>query len=185
MLLIGLDLETTGLDWATGHRIMELAALLYDENAVLKGQFVQRYNPQRPVDPKAQAVHGISFEMVSECPTLDRDAVKIATLLNKADVIVAHNGEDFDLPFLNHELTLLGAPTVKTPLVDTLTQGRWATPMGKIPNLGELCFATGVPYDPSKAHGAAYDVKVMMEAFFKGWKKGFFSIPAREERMVA
>jgi DNA polymerase-3 subunit epsilon len=185
VLLVGIDMETTGLEFAEGHRIVEFAVGAYDEHGERVGGFVKRYNPQRPIDPKASAVHGIAFEAVADCGTFDTDALRISTLLNKADAIIAHNGQDFDLPFLNHELLLLGVPIVRAPLVDTMVQGRWATPTGKVPTLGELCFATGISYDTEKAHAADYDVAVMMAAFFKGWKKGFFTIPAREERLVA
>lgn len=185
MRIIGLDLESTGLEYAEGHKIIELALGLYNDKGQREGGYVARYNPGRPIDPKAQAAHGITFEELADKPTFDADAARISAWLNAADALVAHNGEDFDIPFINHELMLLGVPTVKTPLVDTLLQGRWATPTGKVPLLRELCFATGVEYDPAKAHAAAYDVDVMMQAFFKGWRKGFFTIPTKEERMVA
>jgi DNA polymerase-3 subunit epsilon len=164
---IGFDIETTGLEWKAGHKIIELAAIIYDETGKKLGQFVQRYNPQRPIDPKAQDVHGITFEQLAMCPTFDRDAEKLSTLLNSADLIVAHNGIGFDMPFLNHELMLAGVPPVNRLVLDTCTQGTWATPFGKLPNLGELCFACGVPYDTDNAHAADYDVQVMMESFFK------------------
>lgn len=57
-----------------------------------------------------------------------------------------------------------------------MVQGRWATPMGKYPSLKELCFACDVPYDPEKAHGAEYDVDMMMQSFLFGYKLGFFKV---------
>jgi DNA polymerase-3 subunit epsilon len=177
-LIAGFDTETTGLDQAKGHRIIEVAAILYNlDTGDRVGKFVQRINPQRPIDPGAQAVHGISFEDVSSCPVWDDVAPKLVKILNRCDAIVAHNGESFDMPFLNAELNRVGIAGVRTPLVDTMVQGRWATPMGKFPNLGELCFACGVNYDPEKAHAADYDVEVMMQSFFTGYRRGFFTVP--------
>lgn len=174
MIIAGLDIETTGLEWAEGHRIIELAALLYDESGSCRHEWVQRVNPQRPIDPKAQAVHGITFEMVAHEPTFDKVAPRLAKLLGGVNLVVAHNGREFDLPFIKAELTRVGVACPEVALIDTI-DARWATPFGKPPNLGELCFATGVPYDPAQAHSAGYDVRVMMEAFFAARRFGFLT----------
>ena len=177
MIVAGIDIETTGLSQPDGHRIVEFAALLYDLETERKlGQYVQRINPQRPIDPAAQAVHHISFDDVAHCPVWDEVAPKISKLLAKCDVLVAHNGQGFDVPFITNELTRVGALVTAKPLVDTMLQARWATPNGKYPNLGELCFACDVPYDTTKAHGAEYDVEVMMQSFFKAYKGGFYDL---------
>lgn len=178
----GIDIETTGLEQEKGHRIIEFAALLYqyDEasGAVTpRGKFVQRINPQRSIDPGAQAVHGICFEELTGSPTWDEVAHRVSKVMSACDLIVAHNGFGFDLPFIAAELLRVGAPIPTTPGVDTMLQGRWATPMGKLPNLGEFCFATGIEYDKAKAHAAEYDVSVMMEGFFVALKKGFITLP--------
>ena len=174
----GYDIETTGLEWLKDHRIIEIAVSFYLlETGQHCGSLVRRCNPQRPIDPKAQEVHHISFEEVAFEPIWPEIAPTLSLALNKADVIVAHNGIGFDMPFTNHELARVGVPTVDKPVVDTMVQGRWATPFGKLPSLSENCFATGVEYDPTQAHAALYDVSVMMEAFFFGFRTGFFTIP--------
>ena len=177
MLIGGLDIETTGLDWEGGHRIIEAAITFFDENGVKKGHYERRINPQRPIDPKAQEVHGISFEDVSGCPTWEEIGPQFGMLIGKCDLIVAHNGAGFDMPFIRHELLRIGAAVATVPVIDTMLDGRWATPFGKLPNLGELCFACGVEYDKAKAHGAGYDIDVMMQSFFYARGKGFFPLP--------
>lgn len=177
-IVAGFDIETTGLEQAKGHRIIEVAAILYDlDTHASLGKFVQRINPQRPIDPGAQAVHGITFEDVASAPVWEEVAPKLQKILHKADLIIAHNGDGFDMPFVNAELNRVGLASVQTPTIDTMLRARWATPMGKYPNLGELCFACGISYDPSKAHAADYDVMVMMDSFFVGLNKGFFQLP--------
>jgi DNA polymerase-3 subunit epsilon len=186
-IVTGLDLETTGLDFANGHRIVEVAMLIYDlDTGEFKYPVVQRINPQRPIDAKATERHGITFDQVASCPTFDVIAPKVATLLRHSHVIVTFNGEDFDIPFINTELAREGVevPPLKAH-VDVFKQGRWATFMGKNPNLGELCFACGVAYDKAQAHSAEYDVRVMMQCFFHGFRKGFFSLPAVEPAALA
>jgi DNA polymerase-3 subunit epsilon len=176
----GFDLETTGLN-EPEHRIIEIALILYDlDSRVELGRLVRRFNPGRPIDPKAQEVHGISFDQVSHLPLIedDKPAVHlIQQILAKSDIVVAHNGQDFDVPFLQREFARIGQPLPAIHLVDTMKQGRWATPLGKVPNLGELCFACDVPYDPSQAHAADYDVQRMMDCFFRAYPLGFYTLP--------
>ncbi len=181
MIIAGLDLETTGL-LTPEHRLVEIAIVLYDYDSCSKlGSFVRRFNPGRPMDPKAQAVHGISFDEVSHLPRIEDDHQAIGIIqgaLSKADVVVAHNGEGFDKPFLAMELARIGVAVPSYRLTDTMKDGRWATPMGKVPNLGELCFACRVPYDPAEAHAALYDVERMMDCYFFAARRGFFPAPS-------
>ncbi|MEO9387183.1 MULTISPECIES: 3'-5' exonuclease [Chromobacterium] len=177
-IIIGFDLETTGLlepDTHGENRIIELAALLYDERGTLKNKIVRRFNPGRPIGAKATEVHGIVFEMVAMEPMFQDLAEKITPILRAADLIVAHNGLGFDMPFYNKEIISLGmAPLSKEKFFDTMIASPWATFYGKSPNLGELCFALDVDYDPSKAHAAEYDVDCMMKCYFEGVRRGVY-----------
>ena len=173
--ITGLDTETTGLKQEEGHRIIEIAMLTYDfDTRKLVDKFVTRINPQRPIDPGAQAVHGISFSELTECLIWTDVAQAIADYMAKSDLLVAHNA-GFDMPFIANELLRVGIDVPDVDVFDTI-DSRWATPFGKKPNLGELCFALDVPYDKSAAHAAEYDVDVMMQAFFKGVDLGFFKL---------
>ncbi|WP_028449748.1 3'-5' exonuclease [Chitinibacter tainanensis] len=181
MIIAGLDTETTGLDYEKGHRIIEVAALLYDVDPVAntrkaRGHFVQRINPMRNIDADAQRVHGISLDDLRDKPVWEDVAPKIGKIVNACDWLIIHNA-NFDAPFLAHELLRVGQ-SIKPDIevFCTMENGRWATPTGKNPNLGELCYALNVDYDPSKAHSALYDVEVMMQAFFKGIDLGAFRL---------
>lgn len=187
LLVCGLDTETSGLDQSEGHRIIELATILYElESGEQKGKWVQRINPERSISPGAQAVHGITFEELVGCPTWPEVAPKLVRVLKASDLVVAHNGSTFDMPFIGMELLRIGLEIPNVPCVDTCLEARWATPLGKLPNLGELCFALGVAYNPAEAHAAAYDTQKMMECFFRGLRKGFFKLPeALLRRMTA
>jgi DNA polymerase-3 subunit epsilon len=178
----GLDIETTGLEWGE-HRIVEVALLIYGEEGALRTKAVQRIDPQRSIQAKAQAVHGIALEMLVGCPTWEVVGPKFARLLDRCDLIVAHNGEDFDGPFVNHELQRLGLPAMRAPIFDTMKSARWATPLGKLPSLQELCFACDVPYNPDQAHAAEYDVDRMMGCFFRGLDWGRFTLPSPAEAL--
>jgi DNA polymerase-3 subunit epsilon len=132
----------------------------------------------RGIDPGAEAVHGISSDMLIGEPTWEVVGPKLGKLLSRCNVIVAHNGEGFDLPFAFAELARIGEPVPNgIRVVDTMLQGRWATPDGALPNLRRLCWACDVEYDKSKAHAATYDVDVMLQCFFGQWAEGFFQVP--------
>lgn len=178
-LIAGLDIETTGIDQADGHRIIEIAIAIHDLDSQARvGSFVARVNPQRPIDPDAQAVHKISFDMLAHEPLWGAVAPKVSAILSRCHYVVAHNGEGFDMPFVCAELQREGCTVPRQfKLVDTMLQARWATPDGSLPNLGALCFACNVPYDAKQAHGALYDVDVMLQAFFSQLEYGFFHLP--------
>lgn len=177
-LIAGLDLETSGLSQVDGHRVIEVAVVIYSlETRAMRGRFETRLNPQRGIDAKAQEIHGISYESLIGKPLWEEVAPKLSLLLSKCPYVVAHNGLGFDAPFLWGEFLRAGVALPEVRIVDTMLQARWATPDGSIPNLKALCFACGVPYDPDKAHGASYDTEVMMACFFSQLDAGFFTLP--------
>lgn len=186
MLIIGTDIETTGLE-PGDHRIVEFYGSCYDWDGVgtpaLKDELHLRIHPQRSMPVEAQRIHNISLADLEGCPIWDAVGSQVYRFLASGDLIIAHNGKFFDGPFINHELARIGLPQVNVPIVDTMLEGRWATPQGKVPNLGELCFACDVPYDatPGKAHAADYDVGVMMECFFRAVRWGWFKLPSPAE----
>lgn len=175
MLIGGYDLETTGL-LSPEHRIVEIYLGVWDLGTKsLIREFEQRINPERSIAVDAQRVHGISNAMLSGCPTWDFVAPNLFKEFAGVDLIVAHNGDGFDKPFTEQEMKRVKIAIPDRPWFDTMGL-RCATPNGKVPNLGELCFAFDVEYDPSKAHAASYDVKVMMECFFKAVEWGWADI---------
>ena len=176
-IISGLDTETTGLKQESGDKIIEVCFCLYNlDTRDYVGKYVQRINPQRSISEEAQRVHGISINDLTDSPVWDDVATKIATLLRKSTIVVAHNA-GFDLPFIANELDRIGLEVPNVEVFDTMTNARWATFNGKLPKLQELCFALGVEYDPSKAHSAEYDVNVMMDCLWEGIDRGFYTLP--------
>lgn len=185
MIITGLDTETTGLDQEKGDRIIEICMRSYDlDTRELVDSYIQRIHPQRSISAGAQAVHHIGIEDLAGCPTWDEVAQSIADRLAKTDVAIAHNMA-FDGPFIALELIRIGVELPNFQTFCTMENARWATPMGKNPRLGELCFSLGVPYDPDAAHSAEYDVDVMMQCLFRGIDKGFYELPVKKSESVA
>lgn len=182
MIVAGADIETTGLlgpDGTPGdHRIIEFYASLWDlDTRTRVDKLFLRFNPQRSIMPAAQAVHKIAITDLQGCPLWKDEAHKVRAFLERADLVVGHNWEGFDAPFVDGELKRVSLPKLTKPTFDTMIEGRWATAMGTVPNLGALCFACDVPYDPALAHKADYDVDAaMMPSFFRGLDWGFFQL---------
>lgn len=176
LIAAGIDTETTGL-LASDHRIIEIHIALW-RNGSKFWEYDQRIDPQRAISVEAQRVHGITSADLIGKPTWDVVGPQVYKVLTKADYYVWHNGNEFDGPFIDMELQRIGLALPVKPSVDTMLNGVWATPDGKKPRLGELCFACGTPYDESLAHGADYDVDVMMQSYLRGCAWGFFKEPA-------
>lgn len=185
LIIGGFDIESTGL-LSPDHRIIEACVQQYEVDpanpsaAFLVNEKTWRIHPKRSIDAKAYAVHNISLDDLAGCPEWSEVAADICAWLDACDIVVAHNGIEFDFPFLIQECERVGQPLPDFYPFDTMQDGRWATPFGKVPNLGELCFASGVPYNAAEAHAADYDVRKMMASFFFGWAQGFYQIPASE-----
>jgi DNA polymerase-3 subunit epsilon len=68
-----------------------------------------RIKPTVPIAPAAQAVHGITMDMLVECPGFAAYADEIACLFAAAEVIVGYN-LSFDIDMLQAEYGRLGRP---------------------------------------------------------------------------
>jgi DNA polymerase III subunit epsilon len=101
---IVLDTETTGLDPRTGHRLIEIACVEL-EDFLPTGRTFHRYvHPDRPIDPDAERVHGISLGFLADKPRFHETHVCDAFLEFIGDAaLVAHNA-GFDRGFVNAEL---------------------------------------------------------------------------------
>ena len=122
MRQIVLDTETTGLELADGHRIIEIGCVELMHRR-LTGRNWHRYlRPGRDVDPGALAVHGITNEFLSTQPTFAEIAEEFLAFVDGAELVI-HNAE-FDVGFLNAELRAAGFPQViaeRCRVFDTLT----------------------------------------------------------------
>ena len=179
--ILGIDLETTGLKQQDGDRIVEIAMveMLYETwsgRGFIKRSLVQRVNPLRPIHPAAEAVHGISMAMLKDEPVWEDVASRVLDFMQNVRLLVAHNME-FDGPFLAGELLRVGLRPPEVPTLCTMKSARWATSMGKLPKLSELCFASGVSYNPEEAHSAEYDIKRTLACLKRGLANGYYHLP--------
>jgi DNA polymerase-3 subunit epsilon len=160
---IVLDTETTGLDPASGHRIVEIGCLEL-LNAIPTGQSFHVYlDPERDMPDEAFRVHGLSTEFLAGKPTFSAIGAEFLAFVAEAR-IVAHNAE-FDLRFLNAELARLGAPSINLERVtDTLALARRKYP-GASNSLDALCARYGIDASRRTKHGALLDAEILAEVY--------------------
>src|SRR3978361_1935993 len=120
-----LDVETTGLDPKSGHRVIELACVELEAFIPTGNNFHRLIHPERDIDPDAERVHGISLASLTGKPKFADPDVAHAFLAFVGDAnLVAHNA-GFDRGFVNHELGLAGLAHIPEPRwVDTLPMAR-------------------------------------------------------------
>ena len=186
IIVTGCDIETTGLSQEKGHRIIEISLMVYKTmngaDFTKIGEWTRRINPLRSIDPGAQNVHKISIADLHGEPEWEDVAPHLIKLLNASDLLVGHNGNGFDFPFIALEIMRIGMDLPNFEVFDTMLEGRDSTGMGKVPSLQELCFAYDEEYDTSSAHAADYDTEQMMKCFFKACKWGQFRPEIFEKR---
>ena len=164
MRRIVLDTETTGLEPAEGHRIIELAALeLHDRRAT--GRHFHRYvNPERGIDFAATEVHGLTVEDLADKPRFTEIADEFLDFVQGAELLI-HNAE-FDVAFLNAELERSGRARLETvcTVCDTLAMARDMHP-GKKNSLDALCERYAVDHSKRTLHGALLDAQLLADVW--------------------
>ena len=157
------DTETTGLDPATGHRVVEIGCVEL-LNGIPTGKTFHRYlDPQRDMPEEAFRIHGLSAEFLAGKP-LFADIVDELTAFLAGAKLVAHNAE-FDFRFLSAELTALDRPPLDLELmVDTLALARRRHP-GAPASLDALCSRYGIDNSRRTKHGALLDSEILAEVY--------------------
>jgi DNA polymerase-3 subunit epsilon len=164
---IVLDTETTGLDIAGGHRVIEIACVeLHD--LLPTGRSFHRYiDPERDIDPDAQRVHGISSAFLAGKPRFaDSDVAGEFLAFIEGASLVAHNAA-FDRGFIENELTLAGLPCPPADRwVDTLVLAQKRFP-GMYNSLDALCKRFKISLAERDKHGALVDARLLADVYLE------------------
>lgn len=157
--LVFLDVETTGLRPEFGDRLIEVA-VLKTRGLEEVDRFTSLINPQRPLDPGAMAVNGITPAMVFHAPTFPQVLSHLHPFLT-GTIIVAHNAP-FDLGFLRSEYALAGQTLQIGPVLDTVMLARRQYRFNSN-SLGNI--ARTLHIATPNAHRAMGDVLTMLAIF--------------------
>ncbi|AXC48924.1 DNA polymerase III subunit epsilon [Paracoccus suum] len=163
---IVLDTETTGLDPATGDRIVEIGAVEIVNYLPTGRTYHQYIDPQRPMPADAFAVHGLGDEFLRGKPVFNQIAAEFLAFIGDAPLVI-HNAS-FDMRFLNAELKNCGHPELPhSRAVDTLALARDKLPGGASASLDSLCQRFGIDNSGRELHGALLDSQLLAEVYLE------------------
>lgn len=157
------DTETTGLNPATGDRMVEIGCIEMINRVETGRHFHAYFNPERSMPSDAEAVHGLTTIFLSAQPLFSDKVEELLEFIEDSP-LVAHNAS-FDFGFLNHELQLCGRPNVcLSRMVDTLVLARSRHPGAKH-SLDALCTRFGVDRSMRVKHGALLDAQLLAQVY--------------------
>ena len=162
---IVLDTETTGINPADGHRIIEIGALELVNQTPTGEQYHVYINPQRDIDAGAVEVHGLTSEFLADKPAFEDIAEAFLEFVGSSQLII-HNAP-FDMGFINAELGRLGKPIIPMDrATDTLTMARRKFP-GAQANLNALCRRFEIDNSHRDLHGALVDADLLASVYIE------------------
>jgi DNA polymerase III subunit epsilon len=182
MRQIVLDTETTGLDPALGHRIIEIAAIELINRRVTDNRFHRYINPERDSEDAALRVHGLTRHFLSDKPKFREVAHDLLDFIRDAELII-HNAA-FDIAFVDYELSLLDLKPVAScccNVIDTLKMAREMHP-GKRNALDSLCERYEIDNSARTLHGALLDAQLLAEVYL-AMTRGQESLIMEEESL--
>ena len=166
MRQVVLDTETTGLEWAQGHRIIEIGCVELINRRRTKQTFHCYLQPDRDIDATAEEIHGLSNEMLADKPRFKDIAENFLSFINGAELVI-HNAV-FDVGFLNHELHLAGGERINIEeicnVLDTLILARQLH-SGQRNSLDALCKRYNVDNSRRELHGALLDAQLLADVY--------------------
>jgi DNA polymerase-3 subunit epsilon len=166
MRQIILDTETTGLEVAQGHRLIEIGCLELVGRRLTGRQFHKYLNPEREIDEGASAVHGLTLAKLQREPKFADIAQELLAFIEGAELVI-HNAP-FDVGFLNAELARLDAKATtlesRCTVLDTLSLARKMHP-GQRNSLDALCKRYGVDNSKRELHGALLDARILADVY--------------------
>ncbi|HUO98832.1 MAG TPA: DNA polymerase III subunit epsilon [Rhizomicrobium sp.] len=173
-----LDTETTGLDPADGHRIIEIGCVELIDHFPTGRSFQCYVNPERDMPPEAERVHGITGAFLADKPLFSAVVKELMDFLDDAPLVI-HNAA-FDLKFLNAELARIGGEAIAPGrAIDTIELAKLKFPGARY-SLDELCKRFAIDLTVRTKHGALLDAELLAQVYLElvgGRQKRFILAP--------
>jgi DNA polymerase-3 subunit epsilon len=163
---IVLDTETTGLDPAQGHRLVEVGCVELLNRIPTGATFHAYLNPERDMPAEAFAIHGLSLEFLKGHKRFHEVVDDFLAFIGNDTPLVIHNA-GFDHGFLCAELKRVERALIaRERLVDTLALARRKHSAGPY-NLDALCARYGIDNSRRTKHGALLDAEILAEVYLE------------------
>lgn len=168
MRQIVLDTETTGINPAQGHRIIEIGCVELVDRKLTGNHYHQYINPEREVEQGAIDVHGITNEFLADKPVFSTIADEFLEFIKGAQLVI-HNAP-FDVGFIEHEFGLNGENGFTLAeyctVLDTLELARDMHP-GQKNSLDALCRRYDIDNSQRELHGALLDSEILADVYLR------------------
>ena len=161
---IVIDTETTGLNFKSGDRVIEVACLELI-NHIATDKHLQFYcSTEKLIDDSAIKIHGLTNNFLSKYPSFKDQSKKFLDFI-KNDRLIIHNA-GFDIGFINNELEIIGLKHLKNEYIDTVSFARKVLNT-RIANLDYLCRRFSIDLSERKFHGALLDCQLLSEVYLE------------------
>ena len=162
-----LDTETTGLDFKTGHRIIEIGCVEIVNRKFTGNEYHTYINPDRDSDEGALRVHGLTTEFLSDKPRFSEIYEDFISFIKDSELLI-HNAE-FDIGFLDNEIKLVSKDLNSIEkevfrITDTLQIAREKHP-GQRNSLDALVNRYEINGYDRELHGALLDSKILGDVY--------------------
>ncbi|HNY25666.1 MAG TPA: exonuclease domain-containing protein [Alphaproteobacteria bacterium] len=167
--IICFDIETTGFDYSRGDRVIEIGAIELLDGRITENSFHEYINPEgKIIPPDSYMVHKLSNAFLEDKPKFSEIAPRLLEFVADSP-IVAHNGIDFDFPFINYELSQLGLSQIsREQQMDSIVIARNKVFGPKTYTLDSLAKWFGVSLvTRADAHGALIDAEILARVFLE------------------
>ena len=167
---IVIDTETTGLSYKTGDRIIEVGCVELINHVATNNSLQFYCKVDKEISEGAQRITGITNKFLSDKKYFNDHCDELLRFIDN-DPLIIHNA-DFDVGFINNELSLIGRPKLSNQVVDTVSLARKVLNT-RVANLDYLCRRFKVDLSERDLHGALLDSRLLAEVYLelKGGKQ--------------
>lgn len=161
------DLETTGIDFLRGHKIIEIGAVKIKKQYKISEKFLSFVNPDRDIPEEATLINGITDRDVKNAPEFNYIIYDFLDFV-KNSILVAHNASH-DISFLKCEMQEYLSKFPEFIVIDTRKLFNNLFPQYTSNNLDfivEKFHLKTIEYG-FKRHRALYDAMVTAKALIK------------------
>ena len=165
--IVTFDTETTGLDYKSGDRVIEIGLVEILGREKSKKTFQTYLNPEgKEISEGAKAITNISDSDLVNAPKFAEVVDDFIDFIKGAEVVI-HNAE-FDVGFINNELKIIGH-SIKDirdicTVFDTLIHARKVYP-GQKNSLDALSNRLDVIGYDRQFHGALLDAQILADVY--------------------
>ena len=179
---IVIDTETTGLSYKTGDRIIEVGCVELINHVATNNSRQFYCKVDKEISEGAQRITGITNKFLNDKKYFNDHCDELLRFIDN-DPLIIHNA-DFDVGFINNELSLIGRPKLSNQVVDTVSLARKVLNT-RVANLDYLCRRFKVDLSERDLHGALLDSRLLAEVYLelRGGKQFSMNLAKNNQEM--